>query len=493
MKVKRVLHLKKLKKNKKRENKIYIPPQTGNVSWQHIYMLSSSVIPKIYVPVIIFSVWTLALKIFYNVFQDKEFIKTMFFPTSLLTYLGLVLSLLLVFRNNSAYDRYWEGRKTWASMLTHARNLARHIWICIDIDPNDPQKDEKLNLKMGVMRLIVALVISIRHSLRGEYGWDYEDLAELVKHVPNFNSLITTAPKRILKILPVEIAYHIESYVHFQKGLPAPTVNPCYAALNAIIDNFTACERIIYTPIPVIYGIHIKHVVIVYLSTLPLQIIPTCGWASVIIVMLTAFTFFGIEGISSEIENPFGSDENDLKLNEYCVQIQEEVLGMMKYFPSSSNCLNWLELEEIPEVVSIDTDRISALERNASASSSSSSSSLLERNKNVDGSYGSFASSSVTLISEENKKPSKRISLGKFGISRRKSSKNKGPKIEPMTPNVDPKAPKTEEPKAEAPKAEAPKAEAPKAEAPKAEAPKADPKADPKAPNPKGKDPKDLV
>ncbi|OUM58287.1 hypothetical protein PIROE2DRAFT_31360, partial [Piromyces sp. E2] len=244
-------------------------------------------------------------------------------------YLGLVVSLLLVFRNNSAYDRYWEGRKTWGNLLNHARNLARHIWICIDIDQDDPQKDEKLNLKMGVMRLIIALIISIRHSLRGEYGWDYEDLAELVKHVPNFNSLLTVAPKRVLKILPVEIAYHIESYVHLQKGLPAPTVNPCYASLNAIIENFTTCERILYTPIPLIYGIHIKHVVIIYLSTLPLQIIPNCGWASVIIVMLTAFTFFGIEAISSEIENPFGNDENDLRLNEFCVQIQEEINGMM--------------------------------------------------------------------------------------------------------------------------------------------------------------------
>jgi len=352
MKVKRVLHLKKLKKNKKRENKIYIPPQTGNVSWQHIYMLSSSVIPKIYVPVIIFSVWTLALKIFYNVFQDKEFIKTMFFPTSLLTYLGLVLSLLLVFRNTSAYDRFWEGRKAWASMLNHSRNLSRHIWISINIDPLDPKKDEKLNLKKGAMRLIIALVISIRHALRGEYGWDYDDLAELVQHVPRFNSLITTAPKQVLKILPLEIAYHIESYIYLQKNLPATIVNPTYGSLNAIIDNYTACERILYTPIPLIYGIHIKHAVIIYLLTLPLQIIPTCGWASILIVMLTSFTFFGIEAISSEIENPFGNDMNDLKLDEFCQQIHDEIVNMMKYFPSSAGCVDWLECEDIDDTAS---------------------------------------------------------------------------------------------------------------------------------------------
>eukprot|EP00833_Pecoramyces_ruminatium_P004144 jgi/Orpsp1_1/1178176/evm.model.c7180000064333.1 len=253
MRLQDILNINQYRINQTNENKIYIPPKTGRVKWQHILMLSSSVIPKIYIPIIIFSLWTIVLQIIYYYFKEVKFIKTLFFPSSLSVYLGLVVSLLLVFRNNSAYDRYWEGRKTWASMINHARNLARHIWICIDVDQNDSLKDVKLNLKMGVMRLIIALVISIKHSLRGEYGWDYEDLAELVKHVPNFNSLFTKAPKRILKILPVEIAYHIESYIHLQKDLPAPIVNPCYASLNAIIDNFTACERILTSPIPLIY------------------------------------------------------------------------------------------------------------------------------------------------------------------------------------------------------------------------------------------------
>jgi len=424
----------KEKQKQKQENKMFIPPRTGKVKWKHIIVLSSSVIPKIYVPVFVFTLWAVILKIFYLYHKDEKIVKMVFFPTSLSVYLGLVVSLLLVFRNNSAYDRYWEGRKTWASMLTHARNLARHIWICIDIEPDDPQKDEKLNLKMGVMRLIIALVISIRHCLRGEYGWDYEDLVELVKHVPNFNSLITTAPRRVLKILPVEIAYHIESYVHYQKGLPAPTVNPCYASLNAIIENYTACERILFTPIPLIYGIHIKHVVIIYLSTLPLQIIPVCGWASVLIVMLTAFTFFGIEAISSEIENPFGNDENDLKLNEYCLQIQEEILGMMKFFPSSSSCLNWLELEEIPEIAStIDNVSITVIDKEAADAENSPHLRRSKTESTLSGTYGSFASSSATVLTDENKKNSKfgRFSSfsGKLSIprSKSKSSKDKKP------------------------------------------------------------------
>jgi len=330
--------------------------QIGDVRWKHIVMLSSSVIPKIYIPVLIFVVYTTLLKLFFDKYKEHPHIDHLFFPSSLVTYLGLVLSLLLVFRNNSAYDRYWEGRKAWANILHHARNLSRHIWIGVDIDENDKLRDKKVNLKKGAMRLIIALVISIRHSLRGEYGWDYKDLAELVQHVPRFNSLITIAPPEVLKILPLEIAYHLEGYIFNQKkDLIVPIINNTFANLNAIVENYTTCERILTTPIPLIYGVHIKHAMIIYLLTLPLQIIRTCGWASVVIVLLTSFTFFGIEAISSEIENPFGSDNNDLKLDAFCRQINDEINNMMKYFPSSVGLVDWLECEEIEELSIDDT------------------------------------------------------------------------------------------------------------------------------------------
>jgi len=354
MKIKRILFLIKMKKKNREENKLYIPPQTGDVHWKHIRMISKSVIPKIYIPVLIFIIYTILLKLFYDIFNEYPFIDHLFFPSSLVTYLGLVLSLLLVFRNNSAYDRYWEGRKAWGNIINNTRNLSRHIWISVSIDENDPKKHEKLNLKKGVMRLIIALIISIRHSLRGEYGWDYNDLAELVQHVPLFNSLITVANKEVLKIFPLEIAYHIEGYIYLQKQLPAPFVNSSMNSLRSIIESFTSCERILTSPIPLIYRIHIKHAMIIYLITLPLQIIKNCGWASVVIVLLTSFTFFGIEAISSEIENPFGGDDNDLKLDEFCKQIGNEINNMIKYFPSSIGLLDWLECEDIDDTSSTD-------------------------------------------------------------------------------------------------------------------------------------------
>jgi len=329
-------------------NKIIIPPLSGDVNWRQALDWKRSVFPKVYMPVVLVTVWTFFLKIFYDIYREKSWIDNVFFPSSLLNYLGLVLSLLLVFRNSSAYDNFFEGRKCWASILNNARNLSRHLWIGIEIDEEDPNKEEKLNLKKGILRLVIALVVSIRHSLRGEYGWDFDDLSKLVKHVPRFNSLFTTAPVEMLKVLPLEIAYHIEGYIYQQNNSAAsPMMNQSYGSINAIIENFTTCERILNSPIPVIYSIHIKHALIIYLVTLPLQIIPSCSWASIFIIFLTSFTLFGIEAISSEIENPFGNDLNDLQLDDFCVQVHKEVKGMMKFFPPTIGFADWLQCEEI--------------------------------------------------------------------------------------------------------------------------------------------------
>jgi len=161
MKLKKVLYMKKMEINEKKKNKIVIPPQIGDVNWRHAIKWKKSVFPKIYIPVFLVTLWAFAFKMIFDQFREYEFVKHIYFPTTLLTYLGLVLSLLLVFRNNSAYDRFYEGRKAWASILNHARNLSRHIWICIEIDENSKNNDELLNIKKGVLRLIIALVISI--------------------------------------------------------------------------------------------------------------------------------------------------------------------------------------------------------------------------------------------------------------------------------------------------------------------------------------------
>jgi len=321
----------------------------GTVSWNEVFMLKSSVITKIYIPVILSSIWTVLLKILYDLIKDKSYFRIIFFPVSLKSFIGTVISLLLVFRNNSAYDRYWEGRKIWSQIVNCSRNVSRHIWISFTIADDDPEKEKKLNLKIGTLRLVVALVVSIKHALRGEDRMDYDDLANLLKHLPRFNSLLKEDPKQTIKHLPLKIVQYIDS-ICYEHLAQKPLKFVCQPTAS-IIEGYTSCQRIIDTPIPIIYRIHLKHILILYFASLPIQVVPECGWTSIVIVMLTAFTFFGIEAISSEIENPFGYDENDLLLDDFCQQIKEEINEMMKYFSCSGFIENeeWLKYEKIIE------------------------------------------------------------------------------------------------------------------------------------------------
>ncbi|KAJ3329383.1 hypothetical protein HDU76_008016 [Blyttiomyces sp. JEL0837] len=94
-----------------------------------------------------------------------------------------VLGLLLVFRTNTAYDRYWEGRKLWSSLITHARNLARGIWIGV----NTKGIKQNENEKRGAVNLTLAYVVAVKHYLRGEREHKFTDLAHLLAHVPRYH------------------------------------------------------------------------------------------------------------------------------------------------------------------------------------------------------------------------------------------------------------------------------------------------------------------
>jgi len=303
----------------------------------------------VYIPVIVVSVWSVLTKIFYDIYKEESFINHIYLPTSVISFFGTVFSLLLSFRNKSAYDRYWEGRKIWGNIINLSRNLSRTCWVGFDIKEDDPEKEKKVNLKIGALRLIMAWVVSIKHSLRGEKRMNYDDLADLIKHLPRFYNSLINETESIIEDLPLKIAYYIESFGYVYLF---PAVRYIIFTTSSIINNYTSCQRIIETPIPIIYRIHLKHVYFLYFLFLPIQLIGSgCGWTTIVLVILIAFTFFGIEEISSQIENPFGYDENDLMLDKFCQEIQDEIDDMMKFFPSTGfhDNLDWLECEKILE------------------------------------------------------------------------------------------------------------------------------------------------
>ena len=227
---------------------------------------------------------------------------------------SIVLGLLLVFRTNTAYERFWEGRKAWGSIVNNIRNLSRLIWVAIaEIEPIHRQEKE------GILKLLVAFAIATKLHLRSQPVDDR--LAELVTPLQFTKLQIASNP-------PLEIVFWISDYLQAkqeQSQISLYQMNELQTILNNLVDTLGACERILRTPMPLAYAIHLKQLLLIYCLLLPFQVVDELRWWTAPAIALVSFTLFGIEAIGVEIENPFGSDPNDLPLDTICNTISRNI------------------------------------------------------------------------------------------------------------------------------------------------------------------------
>ena len=236
---------------------------------------------------------------------------------------SIVLGLLLVFRTNTAYERFWEGRKLWGNLVNNTRNLARLIWVSVaEIEPEDRDK------KIAALRLLVAFAVATKLHLRGESV--NSELEKLMSQDRYFKLKTMNNP-------PLEIAFWIGDYLQEQAHLQTlniyqlPTLQ---GLINNLVDNLGGCERILKTPIPLAYAIHLKQLLLLYCLLLPFQLVDALGWWTGVIISLVSFTLFGIEAIGIEIENPFGYDANDLPLDAICQTMKLNVEDLITLTPT---------------------------------------------------------------------------------------------------------------------------------------------------------------
>jgi len=236
---------------------------------------------------------------------------------------SIVLGLLLVFRTNTAYDRFWEGRKAWGSIVNTVRNLARQIWVSIDEISFEDREH-----KVAALRLLVAFAVTTKLHLRGE-----KVNSELEELMP---------PSKYLKLQtmnhpPLEVAFWIGDYLQQQYDrhcLNMYQLTSMQQLLNGLVDNLGSCERILRTPMPLAYAIHLKQLLLLYCILLPFQMVETLEWWTGLIVALISFTLFGIEAIGLEIENPFGYDANDLPLDAICDTMKRNIDDLISLPPN---------------------------------------------------------------------------------------------------------------------------------------------------------------
>lgn len=229
----------------------------------------------------------------------------------------IVLGLLLVFRTNTAYERFWEGRKLWGLMVNTSRNLTRLIWVAISTD-TEPERQAKI----AALHLILAFAIAAKQHLR------QESLEEAIPFLTSDQFQALTSVQNP----PLRIALWLEDYLQlqYQQGkLPIYQLTVLSDYVRALVDVVGGSERIIKTPIPLAYAIHLKQLLLLYSLLLPFQLVGQLGIFTGLVVGLIAFTLFGVEEIGLEIENPFGRDWNDLPLDAICQTMQQNIQDLI--------------------------------------------------------------------------------------------------------------------------------------------------------------------
>jgi putative membrane protein len=136
---------------------------------------------------------------------------------------------------------------------------------------------------------------------------------------------------------PLEIAFWISDYLQKQQEkncLNNYQLISMLKLLDNMVDSLGGCERILRTPIPLAYSIHLKQLILIYCLTLPFQVVSQLDWWTGLIVGIISFTIFGIEAIGLEIENPFGYDPNDLPLDLICQTMERNIEDLISLDPT---------------------------------------------------------------------------------------------------------------------------------------------------------------
>lgn len=210
--------------------------------------------------------------------------------------LGFVISMLLVFRTNTAYDRWWEGRKFWGQLVNSSLNLALKIATFTNAANSDAQ--------IFFRSLIPAYAFALHQHLR-KNGFDkdrfrnieYLQDIDFQKHVPN----------QIAKKM-----YEKTSHLYKQQLISGEELLFLNAEMQSFTDICGACERIKNTPIPYSYSPFIKKFIFIYIMTLPFGYVFQLGYYVVPVVAFIFYVLASLEIIAEEIEDPFGDDENDV-------------------------------------------------------------------------------------------------------------------------------------------------------------------------------------
>lgn len=278
--------------------------------------VTGTVAPRVFGRVLLITLWALAVVAFHQYAVAIEA------PSTVHTLVGVALGLLLVFRTNASYERFWEGRKLWAGIVNAARNLGRASGAFL--------ADQPLLLER-VLLWGAGFPFAAMHWLRDEPA----ALGAAAACLP---------PGEVAETLraphpPAAVALRISACLAhaWRSGAVSDRVATMIDAnAQLLVDHVGGCERIRDTPLPFAYVAHLRLALVLYCLTLPFALVGAFGWATVPDTLLVAYILFGIEEIGVEVENPFGHDYNDLPLERFCETVAGELTALAGVASSSA-------------------------------------------------------------------------------------------------------------------------------------------------------------
>ena len=222
---------------------------------------------------------------------------------SVFAILGISLAIFHGFCNNAAYDRFWEGRKLWGTLVWLSRNIARQVLTL----PNVSMAE-----KQAFIRHQIAFVHSLRQQLRGE------------DNTANLQRLLTVEEQQavvgqnFIALRLTQIMGQMLANWQAEQKIDVWQWQSLDNTLGEIAHIQAGCERINNTPIPYAYFVLLHRTVYLYCFMLPFGLGNTIGWVTPFVVSFVGYTFMALNEIVDEISEPFGTGENELPLGMMC-------------------------------------------------------------------------------------------------------------------------------------------------------------------------------
>ncbi|MGE0405127.1 MAG: bestrophin family protein [Candidatus Korobacteraceae bacterium] len=222
-----------------------------------------------------------------------------------LAMMGGAISIFLAFRNNSAYERWWEARKLWGSLVNTARTFARQSLTLVDADP----MEEGTDVRHTLVYLQIAYVHALRCHLRRQNP--FPELERTLE--PELVGWL-----RRQKNVPIALLLHKGQIIRelYDAGrIDSYRFTTLDSSLTDLCDIQGACERIKGTPLPRQYEYFPRVVVSIYCLLLPLGLVEGLRMITPLASSLISLIFLALESIGKEIENPFENTVHDTPMS----------------------------------------------------------------------------------------------------------------------------------------------------------------------------------